>query len=86
MVLADFEGESYGDWKVEGEAFGPKPAAGTLERQQAVSGFQGKGLVNTFRGGDRRKVPSAHRRSGSSAGTSISSSAVAATPGRPALT
>ena len=52
MVLADFEGESYGDWKVDGEAFGPKPAAGTLERQQAVSGFQGKGLVNTFRGGD----------------------------------
>jgi len=51
IVLADFEGGDYGDWTVEGEAFGDKPAAGTLERQQDVSGFLGKGLVNTYRGG-----------------------------------
>lgn len=53
IVLADFEGSDYGDWKVEGEAFGAGPAAGTLGGQQNVSGFQGKGLVNTFLGGDR---------------------------------
>jgi hypothetical protein len=53
IVLADFEGDSYGDWIVEGEAFGKKPAGGTLEGQQPVIGFAGKGLVNTFLGGDR---------------------------------
>ncbi|WP_347246480.1 GH116 family glycosyl hydrolase [Thermogutta sp.] len=52
-VLADFEGQDYGDWKVEGEAFGTGPAHGTLPNQQQVSGFQGKGLVNTYLGGDR---------------------------------
>src|SRR5437762_9115460 len=29
-VLADFEGDDYGDWKAEGEAFGKSPARGTL--------------------------------------------------------
>jgi len=52
IVLADFEGADYGRWKVEGEAFGTRPAGGTLERQNPVSGFLGKGLVNTFLGGD----------------------------------
>ena len=47
-VLADFEGDDYGDWTVEGTAFGEGPAGGTLPRQQEVSGFQGRGLVNTF--------------------------------------
>ena len=51
-VLADFEGGDYGDWRLEGAAFGEKPAAGTLPSQQAVSGFEGKGLVNTFLDGD----------------------------------
>ena len=48
ILIADFEGDTYGDWKVEGEAFGKAPAKGTLPRQQRVSGFKGKGLVNTF--------------------------------------
>lgn len=51
IVLADFEGDTYGDWTVEGEALGTGPAAGTLPRQQEVSGFQGKKLVNTYLGG-----------------------------------
>lgn len=38
---------------MEGEAFGTAPAGGTLGGQQKVSGFLGKGLVNTFLGGDR---------------------------------
>jgi non-lysosomal glucosylceramidase len=52
IVLADFEGDNYGDWTATGEAFGKGPARGTLPSQQRVSGFLGKGLVNTFLGGD----------------------------------
>jgi len=55
IVLADFEGENYGDWQVEGEAFGTGPARGTLDRQQPVSGFAGKGLVNTYLGSGDQK-------------------------------
>ncbi len=52
-VIADFEGKDYGDWTVTGEAFGPGPARGTLAGQMHVSGFEGKGLVNSFYKGDR---------------------------------
>lgn len=53
VVLADFENETYGAWKSEGEAFGSAPARGTLPGQMQVEGFAGKGLVNSFRNGDR---------------------------------
>jgi uncharacterized protein (DUF608 family) len=52
IVFADFEGDDYGDWIVEGEAFGTGPARGTLANQNPVSRFDGEGLVNTFLGGD----------------------------------
>ncbi|MEX2186362.1 MAG: glycoside hydrolase family 32 protein [Pirellulales bacterium] len=52
VVIADFEGEGYGSWKVEGEAFGKTPAKGTLPDQMSVEGYQGKQLVNSFAGGD----------------------------------
>ena len=52
IVFADFEGETYGDWKTTGTAFGKGPARGTLPGQMPVSGFRGKGLVNSFLGGD----------------------------------
>ena len=52
IVLADFEGDDYGRWNVEGTAFGRGPARGTLPGQMAVEGFQGRGLVNSFFGGD----------------------------------
>jgi len=52
IVLANFEGSDYGQWETAGQAFGEGPAKGTLARQQKVSGFSGKGLVNTFLGGD----------------------------------
>ncbi len=52
-VFADFESGSYGKWKKTGTAFGDKPAEGTLPNQQQVSGFGGKGLVNTYSGGDQ---------------------------------
>ena len=52
MVVADFEGDTYGGWTAEGEAFGNGPARGTLPGQMAVSGFLGRGLVNSFVKGD----------------------------------
>ena len=51
-VLAQFEGDTYGEWAVEGRAFGAGPAKGTLPGQMKVSGYAGKGLVNSFHGGD----------------------------------
>lgn len=55
MVLADFEGEDYGEWTVEGEAFGRGPASGTFPKQHAVRGFKGHRFVNTFLGGSDAK-------------------------------
>jgi fructan beta-fructosidase len=52
ILIADFEGKDYGDWKVTGTAFGPGPARGTLPGQMPVSGYLGQGLVNSFFGGD----------------------------------
>jgi fructan beta-fructosidase len=52
ILVEDFEGETYGKWKVTGEAFGKGPARGTLPGQMPVTGFLGKGLVNSFHKGD----------------------------------
>lgn len=52
VVLADFEGASYGTWTKTGTAFGNGPAAGTLASQQPVTGYRGSKLVNSFLGGD----------------------------------
>lgn len=52
VLIADFEGDDYGDWKTTGTAFGKGPARGTLPGQMPVTGFLGKGLVNSFAGGD----------------------------------
>jgi hypothetical protein len=53
IIIADFESDTYGAWKVEGDAFGKGPAQGTLPGQMKVSGFLGKGLANSFNGGDK---------------------------------
>jgi hypothetical protein len=53
ILIADFEGKDYGDWKSTGEAFGPGPAHGTLPNQMPVTGYLGKGLVNSYFGGDK---------------------------------
>jgi fructan beta-fructosidase len=53
ILIADFEGDTYGDWKTTGEAFGNGPARGALPGQMPVTGFLGKGLVNSFHGGDK---------------------------------
>jgi len=52
VVFEDFEGTDYGSWKATGTAFGSGPARGKLPGQMAVSGFNGRGLVNSFSGGD----------------------------------
>ena len=52
VVFVDFESADYSPWKATGTAFGSGPAHGTLPGQMAVSGFVGKGLVNSFVGGD----------------------------------
>ena len=52
ILIADFEGSDYGNWRTTGKAFGPGPAQGTLPNQMEVSGYRGKGLVNSFYGGD----------------------------------
>lgn len=53
IVLADFEGEDYGDWVTTGTAFGQGPAKGTLPNQMPVTGYIGERLVNSFHDGDR---------------------------------
>jgi uncharacterized protein (DUF608 family) len=50
-VFADFEGGTYGDWTVEGTAFGAKPSTGAVGIQK-LSGMRGKGLANTWTGSD----------------------------------
>ena len=54
ILFEDFE-LGYGKWTIEGEAFGTTPATGTLANQNPVSGFLGKGLVNTYLRGDATK-------------------------------
>ena len=51
-VFADFEKASYEGWTLTGNAFGRRPSRGTEAGQQPVSGFAGRGLVNTFIAGD----------------------------------
>ncbi|MDG3005524.1 GH116 family glycosyl-hydrolase [Paludisphaera mucosa] len=51
IVVADFEGTGYGDWTVEGKAFGDRPSAGQGPGQ-FLKGYEGKGLVNTWTGSD----------------------------------
>ena len=52
IIVADFEGETYGDWKVDGTAFGASPAHEALPGQMTVEGFTGKGFVTSYHGGD----------------------------------
>ena len=52
VLLADFESKDYGDWAVEGEAFGAAPARQAIHDQIEVIGFIGKQFVNSAHGGD----------------------------------
>ncbi|GAB4139639.1 glycoside hydrolase family 32 protein [Thermopirellula anaerolimosa] len=52
IPIDDFERAEYAPWTVEGDAFGPGPAEGTLPNQMPVTGYRGKRLVNSYYGGD----------------------------------
>jgi len=47
IILADFEGQDYGDWTPAGKAFGQRPSSRTFLKQK-ITGHVGKGFVNTF--------------------------------------
>jgi uncharacterized protein (DUF608 family) len=51
-TFADFDGQTYGQWKVTGGGFGEGPARGAASGQNPVTGFLGGGLVNTFNPND----------------------------------
>ena len=51
ILFEDFE-KGYENWQAEGSAFGAAPAHGTMPNQNPVAGFLGKGLVDSFSGGD----------------------------------
>ena len=55
ILIADFEGDDYGDWKATGEAFGSGPARGPIGNQLPIppATYRGKGLVNSFIDGDK---------------------------------
>ena len=55
IVFTDFEGKDFGPWKMEGEAFGKTPAHGARSDAQHLSGFEGKGLANSWTGSDAPK-------------------------------
>ena len=49
LVYADFEGDTYGPgWTATGTFAGTRPPAGTIGDQNAVTGYEGRQLVNTF--------------------------------------
>ena len=52
-VFEKFERGDFGDWEVEGDAFGSRPADGKVGGQQTVNGFTDKRLANSFHGGDQ---------------------------------
>lgn len=52
QVIADFDDEGYGNWVVEGEALGSRPARGPLYPEQTLTGWVGAGLLSTYHGRD----------------------------------
>ena len=56
ILFADFEGDTYGDWKVEGESFGKGPVKeGVRPPNNPTVGHKGRGYINTYLGGDAPK-------------------------------
>jgi sucrose-6-phosphate hydrolase SacC (GH32 family) len=48
-VLADFEGENYGNWKVTGNSFG----SGPVRPDASVTGYLGRKIADSFGSGDK---------------------------------
>ena len=54
ILIADFEGKDYGKWQIVGEAMGREPARTGFPRNR-VTGYLGKGFVNTYIQADKSK-------------------------------
>lgn len=52
ILIADFEGKDYGNWQIVGEAMGKEPARAGFPRNR-VTGYLGKGFINTYINGDK---------------------------------
>lgn len=52
IVIADFEGASYGNWTATGTAFKPGPARGDLPAKLEIENYRGKGLASSEIEGD----------------------------------
>ena len=52
VVMQDFEGTDYGSWQTTGTAFGSGPIPAPAPDPSGTNGFEGKGLVDSLRGGD----------------------------------
>ena len=50
IIISDFGSGSYGNWKIEGTAFGTKPADAKSATQAGINGFSGKYLVHSYAG------------------------------------
>ena len=55
ILIADFEQTSFGDWRVEGDAFGKKPTPLALSGQPQVAGYLDDRFANSFHGGSSAK-------------------------------
>lgn len=51
ILIADFEGANYGNWKTAGEAFGSGPSNGVISDDITMKGFMGEGLAVSLNGG-----------------------------------
>src|SRR5438105_11555351 len=52
ILIADFEGTTYGHWKATGTAFNHGPASGDLARKLELENFRGNGVATTKIDGD----------------------------------
>ncbi|MEU6626214.1 GH32 C-terminal domain-containing protein [Streptomyces litmocidini] len=52
VVMQDFEGPDYGTWRTTGTAFGDGPVPAPAPGTSGTSGYEGKGLVDSFHAGD----------------------------------
>jgi len=52
ILIDNFESEDFGEWKVEGEAFGEGPVRGTYGFPMEIAGSQGVNYVNSYQNGD----------------------------------
>ena len=51
--FADFEGTTYGNWQVVGDAFGAGPSPGATAPEQRLQGFLGQRLANSYAKSDQ---------------------------------